>query len=219
MFDHYPSTLIKKASETFGSALVMTSSFGAEAALMLDIVTKVVPGIRVVTVDTGYLFPETHEFMCQLQMQFDFRLILCRAEESPQDMEKRLGKLWEQGTEGVQLYNRLRKVEPMQKELHELGAKAWLSGIRAYQTPARSRKKMVEVGLDGITRVYPILRWTPIEVASYFALHNLPFHPLFEKGYASIGDVHSTKPGNGRNGRSLGPQSECGLHMMETVPA
>src|SRR5690606_5064688 len=126
------------------------------------------------------------------------------------------GNLWEQGDEGVRRYLEINKVEPMQRALKELGARAWLAGLRSQQTD--HRKGLSRVGIqDGFVKIHPILNWTRKQVDEYISAHELPKHPLVAQGYRSIGDIHSTIPvlpgDDERSGRLLGTKKECGLHL------
>ena len=100
----------------------MSTSFGAQAAVMLHLATRVAPSIPVVFIDTGYLFPETYRFADELTTRLKLNLKVYRAVESPAWLEARSGKLWEQGAEGLARYNQIMKVEPMQRALAELGS-------------------------------------------------------------------------------------------------
>lgn len=208
--------VIRWAHEAFGQGLVMSSSFGAQAAVMLHLATRVVPDIPVIFIDTGYLFPETYRFAEALRERLGLNLKVFQGEESPARMEALRGKLWEKGVEGLTAYNHLRKVLPMQRALRELGAKAWLAGLRGDQTDHRSALPYV-VKQNGLYKVHPILRWSRADVGRYLVEHDLPWHPLVEQGYASIGDTHTTRPvGAGedeRAGRFAGLKQECGLHL------
>ncbi len=208
--------IVRWASDTFGDGLVMTSSFGAQAAVMLHLVTRVVPGIPVIFIDTGYLFPETYRFAEELTQRLRLNLKVYQPVLSPARYEALHGRQWEMGEQGLAEYNRMRKVEPMQRALRELNARAWLAGLRRQQTDYRAGLRVVEFQ-DGIYKVYPILEWTTRDVHEYLKKHDLPYHPLYEKGYRSIGDTHSTEPTFGRAperaGRFGGLKQECGLHI------
>jgi phosphoadenosine phosphosulfate reductase len=203
------------AAGRFGDRLVLSSSFGAQAAVMLSLATRIVPGIPVVLVDTGYLFAETYRFADQLTARLKLNLKVYRPELSPAWLEARHGRLWEQGIQGLEAYNRLAKVEPMQRALSELGAGAWLAGLRRVQ--ASTREALPVVGLqDGRVKIHPIVDWTDRDVHAYLGKHGLPYHPLWDEGYVSIGDTHTSRP----VGAGLGPEEtrffglkrECGIH-------
>jgi len=208
--------IIEWASETFGDGLVMTSSFGAQSALLLHLATRVVPDIPVVFIDTGYLFPETYRFAEQLTDRLSLNLQVYRPRYSAAWLEATFGKLWEKGREGLDQYLHMTKIEPMQRALDELSASAWLAGLRAEQTEHRSQLRTVELQ-DGRYKIHPVLDWSTKDVHQYLKQHDLPYHPLYYQGYASIGDVHSTKPitaqQNEREGRFGGLRQECGLHL------
>lgn len=215
-----PEELIEWAVERFGDALVSSTSFGATSAVMLHLVHRVAPRTPIVCVDTGYLFPETYRFAQELieLMHLDVRFY--SAPISAARQEALYGKLWEQGEEGVKRYLQINKVEPMQRALHELGATAWMAGLRAEQTEHRAGLRRIELQ-DGRTKIHPILNWTEQQVGEYMQRYDLPFHPMVQQGYRSIGDHHSTIPTTAdmdpRDGRILGKTRECGLHLPLTA--
>lgn len=212
--------IVRWAGDVFGPRLILTSSFGTQAAVMLHLVTRVIPDIPVVLIDTGYLFPETYRFIDLLTKRLKLNLKIYQPVLSAGHFEAVHGKLWEQGEEGLTEYNRMRKVEPMQRALRELNAAAWLAGLRKQQTDHRAGLRVVELQ-DGIYKIHPILEWTGRDVHRYLQEHELPYHPLFDQGYKSIGDTHSTAPvGQGvheRSGRFGGLKQECGLHLPTSV--
>jgi phosphoadenosine phosphosulfate reductase len=199
----------------FGSSLVLSTSFGAQSAVMLHMATRIVPDIPVVFIDTGYLFPETYLFADELTRRLRINLKVYRAVESPAWMEARHGRLWEKGAEGIAAYNQIAKVEPMQRALAELGARAWLAGLRRVQSSTRELLPIVSEQ-DGRTKVLPIVDWTDRDVHRYLTQNELPYHPLFEKGYVSIGDMQTTRPLTAdmtpEETRFFGIKRECGLH-------
>lgn len=203
------------ALEKFQGHLFLSSSFGAQAAVMLHMATAQQADIPVVLVDTGYLFPETYQFVDQLTERLKLNLRVYRSEISPAWQEARYGKLWEQGLKGLEKYNTLNKVEPMNRAMKELDARAWLAGLRRQQS--ESRKALDVLALQGQRlKIHPILEWTDRDVYQYLKKHDLPYHPLWEKGYVSMGDWHSTTPlGEGmteEQTRFGGLKRECGLH-------
>ncbi len=217
--------VVRWAADAFGDGLVLSTSFGIQAAVMLHLVTREVPDIPVIWVDTGYLPPETYRFAEELRERLRLDLKVYQPELSPARMEALHGRLWEprggeaaaQDLERLDRYDRLRKVEPMQRALRELGATAWLSGLRADQT--RQRAALPRIGeQDGRAKILPILDWTARDVHRYLKRHDLPYHPLFEKGYATVGDWHSSRPVTAedrheRETRFRGLKQECGLHL------
>ncbi len=199
----------------FPGALVLSSSFGAQAAVMLSLATKAWPDIPVVFIDTGYLFAETYRFADELTRRLRLNLKVYRAVESPAWMEARHGRLWENGIEGLETYNKIAKVEPMQRALHELGAQAWLTGLRRSQSSTRENLE-VAGRQDGRIKVLPIIDWTDRDVHRYLQAEQLPYHPLWDQGYVSIGDRHTSRPLTAEltpeQTRFFGLKRECGLH-------
>jgi phosphoadenosine phosphosulfate reductase len=195
--------------------VVLSSSFGAQSAVLLHLVTRQWADIPVVLVDTGYLFPETYRFIDQLTARLQLNLKVYRAATTPAWQEARYGRLWEQGIEGITAYNRMNKVEPMQRALDELGAVGWVVGLRRAQ--ASTRKHLNVLGVqDGYLKVHPIVDWNDKHVYDYLTRHDLPYHPLWEQGYPSIGDWHTShKLTDGmaeEEARFFGLKRECGLH-------
>jgi phosphoadenosine phosphosulfate reductase len=203
------------ALERYGEGLVLSTSFGAQSAVMLHLVTRMKGDIPVVFVDTGYLFAETYRYAELLRERYALNLKVVTPLWSAARQEAVYGKRWEQGLEGLEAYNRDNKVEPMNRALKELGAEAWLSGLRRSQS--RSRAKLPVLQKQNRTvKIHPIVDWSEKRVYEYMKAHELPFHPLWEKGYVSIGDRHSTRPlGTGmreEETRFGGLKRECGLH-------
>ena len=208
------------ALKQFRPGIILSSSFGAQAAVSLHLVTQQWPEIPVVLLDTGYLFPETYRFADEMTDRLKLNLKVYRAPLSPAWQEARWGKLWEQGVEGLERYNRFNKVEPMQRALRELGARGWITGLRRQQ--ARSRADLGVLALqDGIVKIQPIVDWTDRQVHQYLTKHGLPYHPLWEKGYVSIGDMHTSRPLSAgmteEETRFFGLKRECGLHETPTT--
>ncbi|TYZ56892.1 hypothetical protein PybrP1_003617 [[Pythium] brassicae (nom. inval.)] len=217
--DKSAAEIVQWAHATFGAGAVLSSSFGIQSAVMLNLVRSVAKSIPVVWVDTGYLPRETYLFAASLTKQLDLDVRVYQSSVTPARMEALYGRLWEVETpQAHKQYGFLRKVEPMQRALRELGATALLVGVRADQTAHRESMQVVNVH-DGRLKICPILRWTKDDVEQYMAAHDLPYHPLKAQGYESVGDAHSSRPvtaadaGNDRAGRFNGKQQECGLHV------
>ncbi len=214
-----PEELIEWAVAQFGDALIASTSFGATSAVMLHLIHRVAPRTPIVCVDTGYLFPETYQFAEALVKRLQLDVQFYSAQMSAARQEALYGRLWEQGEEGVKRYLQINKVEPMQRALHELDARAWMAGLRSEQTAHRAGLRRID-RQDGRIKLHPILHWSSEDVEGYMKEHDLPYHPMFEQGYRSIGDHHSTIPTTAdmdpRDGRILGQTRECGLHLPLT---
>lgn len=207
---------VQWAVEKFGERLVMTTSFGAQSAVMLHLATRVYPEIPVIFIDTGYLFPETYRFAEELRDRLSLNLCCFQPEMSAARQEALYGKLWDKGTDGLHEYSRRNKVEPMDRALRKLRARAWMSGVRRQQATSRAQRTAIE-RQNRIWKLYPIIDWTNRDVHRYLQEHDLPYHPLWHQGYASIGDWHSTRPLEPgmleEETRFGGLQRECGLHV------
>lgn len=200
--------------------LVLTSSFGAQAAVMLHLVSRVEARIPVVFIDTGYLFPETYDFADELCRRLELDLRVYRPRLSPAWQERRYGRLWEAGREGIRRYNRMNKVEPMERALEELGVGTWFTGLRRSQSDTR-RKIGILGRHGGRMKMHPIADWSNRDVHQYLKKHDLPYHPLWDQGYVSIGDIHTSRPlgadMNEQDTRFFGLLRECGLHEPEAA--
>jgi len=207
---------VRWALETLPGEHALSSSFGAQSAAALHLVTRERNDVPVILIDTGYLFPETYRFADELTERLGLNLKVYRPKLGIAWMEARLGRLWEQGRDGIERYNRLRKVEPMQRALGELGARTWIAGLRRNQTSTRSTIDFLELR-DGRWKFHPIADWTDRDVWTYFQEHRLPYHPLWQQGYISIGDTHTTQPWKSgmreEDTRFFGLTRECGLHF------
>jgi phosphoadenosine phosphosulfate reductase len=196
----------------------LSSSFGAQAAVSLHMVTRAAPWVPVILIDTGYLFPETYRFVDDLVERLELNLKVYQPRVSPAWLEARHGRLWEQGREGIERSNVLRKREPMQRALAELGIGTWVAGLRRDQATSRRRIRPLE-HRNGRWKVHPIFDWTDRQVFDYLRRYDLPYHPLWHEGYVSIGDWHTTRSlaeaGDAEATRFFGLKRECGLHGLE----
>jgi phosphoadenosine phosphosulfate reductase len=196
----------------------LSSSFGAQAAVSLHLVARQDPSIPVILIDTGYLFPETYEFIETLRKQLSLNIQTFAGHQTVAQFEARHGKLWEQGREGLDKYLEIRKVEPMRRALATLGTQTWFAGLRRSQAESRAKLNPLEVR-DGRFKVHPIFDWSDRDVYLYLKAHGLPYHPLWDKGYVSIGDWHSTKAlhevDSAEELRFAGLKRECGIHGLE----
>ena len=193
----------------------MSSSFGAQAAVLLHMVSQQKPDVPVILIDTGYLFPETYRFADELTERLKLNLQVFRPLVSRAWMEARHGRLWEQGVAGLDDYNQLRKVEPMRRALDELDVGTWFTGLRRDQSGSRNRTPIVQQRGPRL-KVSPIADWSDRQVWHYLQAHDLPYHPLWHQGYVSIGDFHTTtrwEPGmKAEDTRFFGLKRECGIH-------
>ena len=216
-----PQQVVEWAAKQFGRDAVMSSSFGADSAVLLHMATRVLPAIRIVMVDTGYLFPETHAFMEELRQRLDLNVWVYRTHNDPITYLQRAGEgdpHWRKDIEACCAAN---KIEPFVRAMRQLKPAAWLRGVRRDQ--ARTRQAMSFVEWDkryGCYAVSPLLNWTPRDIHYYLKQHDLPYHPLREKNYVSIGcnPESCTQPvqlgQDPRSGRWAGKDKlECGINV------
>ena len=204
-----------------GGGFALTTSFGIQSAVLLHMVSELAQRsgdqVPVIWVDTGYLPPETYRYAQQLQKLLGFDLRAVQASMSSARMEALHGRLWESGTlEDLELYNRLRKVEPLDRAFQDLGVSCWASGVRGSQTDHRRAMAPLQA-VRGLWSLRPLLSWSRKDVFYYMEQHGLPQHPLFEQGYSTVGDWHTSAPDdgttNGRATRFAGLKQECGIHL------
>lgn len=208
------------ALDNLSGTHALSSSFGAQAAVSLHLATRQRADLPVILIDTGYLFPETYAFVDTMSERLALNLKVYRPQIGIAWMEARHGRLWEQGREGLERYNRVRKVEPMQRALRELGVRTWFAGLRRTQATSRAGIDFLELQ-DGRWKLHPIADWSDRDVWTYLQRHDLPYHPLWHEGYVSIGDVHSTRRWEAgmreEDTRFFGLKRECGLHESGSV--
>ncbi len=197
-------------------APVVSSSFGIQSAVMLHLMNRLCPGIAVILVDTGYLFAETYRFIDQLEKRLDLNLKVYSPQLSAAWHEARYGKLWLDGKSGIERYNEIHKVEPMRRALEDLAADSWYAGLRRNQSSSRKPLPVLR-RQQGRFKIHPLVDWHNRDVHRYFVEHDLPYHPLWEKGFLSVGDTHTSRPleagMSAEQSRFFGLTRECGLHI------
>jgi phosphoadenosine phosphosulfate reductase len=192
--------VLEFAVEQYHPNLVMACSFQKEESVLVDMLMQIEPAARVFTIDTGVLFPETYEVWRRMERRYGLRVEV-------QDATSGNGRWTAEHCCGE------RKVAALERAV--AGAEAWTTGIRREQSPTRADAS--KLGWDdarGVWKVSPLADWSEDDVWRYVHEHELPYHPLHEAGYDSIGCAPCTLPGNGREGRWAGQdKTECGLHV------
>jgi phosphoadenosine phosphosulfate reductase len=189
------------AIEEHHPRLVLACSFQKEESVLIDMLMKIEPSARVFTIDTGVLFPETYEVWRKVEQRYGLGVEV-------QDAGTGNGHPWTRESCCGQ-----RKVEALDRALE--GVEAWITGIRREQSPTRAdAPKLDRDEARGVLKYNPLADWSEDDVWRYVHEHDLPYHPLHDRGYASIGCAPCTLPGNGREGRWAGQDKlECGLHV------
>jgi phosphoadenosine phosphosulfate reductase len=221
----HPEKIVEWAAAQFGRELIMSSSFGAESAMLIHMATRVLRDIRIVTVDTGYLFPETHRFMEELRLRLNLNVWVYRTKNDPISYLHQAGEenpTWRKDIEACCAAN---KNEPFERAMKDIKPRAWLRGVRRNQTEARKAMRSVEWSPRyDCYAISPLLSWTNKDIYQYMKQHDLPFHPLYDKGYASIGcnPLSCTSPvgadDDARSGRWAGKDKvECGINLTNSL--
>jgi phosphoadenosine phosphosulfate reductase len=209
-----PEDLLRWAFATFGGYVEIASGFGPEGVVLIDIAVRVQPEFRIFTLDTDFLFPETYALMERIERHYNIKVERLRSELTPEKQEKVYGPaLWSIDPDAC---CNLRKVEPLRKKLSQL--RAWVTSIRRDQTPNRAGALKVEWDAKfHLVKINPLADWTSAKIWRYIHDRDLPYNPLHDRGYPSIGCTHCTRavqPGEDeRAGRWSGfNKTECGLH-------
>ena len=216
-----PDRALKWAFDTFGNRVAISSAFGAEGMVLIDIASHLHPDFRLFTIDTEFLFPETYNLMDRIEERYGISIERVYSALSPDEQDHAHGAaLW---TRNPDACCNLRKVEPLRRKLGELSA--WITSIRRDQTSARSTASRVEWDAKfGLMKINPIVDWTSKQIWRYIHDHDVPYNELHDQNYPSIGCTHCTRavrPGEDpRAGRWPGfSKTECGLHLIEPLPA
>ena len=211
--------MLRWGYEKFDNQFAITTSFGIQSSVLLNIVCKLnlQKKIKIFWIDTGYLPPETYHYAETLINDLSLEIKVLQSELSPARMEAIFGKLWETNkARDLDRYHELRKIKPLENGLKKFNILCWASGVRSSQTENRNKMKFLEVIRDRFS-LRPLLHWTNKDIYYYMEENKLPTHPLFKKGYSTVGDWHSSSPdGLNKQGRSTrfgGIKQECGIHI------
>lgn len=216
-----PQRTLAWAFETFGNGVAISSAFGAEGMVLIDMASRVRKDFRLFTVDTEFLFPETYNLMDRLEEKYGITIEKEYSVLSPEEQERTHGAaLW---TRNPDLCCSMRKVEPLRRKLGELDA--WIASIRRDQTSTRSVANRIEWDAKfGLVKINPMVDWSSKQVWSYIHDHDVPYNALHNQDYPSIGCTHCTRAvrtgEDPRAGRWPGfAKTECGLHVIEPMSA
>jgi phosphoadenosine phosphosulfate reductase len=213
-----PREILEWAVERFHPRLTMATAFGAEGCVLLHLLAEIEPTVRVFNLDTGYQFAETLELRDRIAGRYGIEVELVRADTTVGEYEKQHGgPLYISNTDQC-CYDR--KIVPLRRTL--VGYDAWITAIRSEQSSHRAGAQVVgEDPKFGLVKINPLLNWTRRDVWAFIVTHNVPYNPLHDQGYASIGCWPCTRPvsagGDERSGRWAGQaKTECGLHSLDS---
>jgi phosphoadenosine phosphosulfate reductase len=194
--------ILRFCVETFPGKVSLACSFQKEESVLLDLLFAIDPKARVFAIDTRYLFPETYELWREVERRYDTKVEVFQAPPVEDG-------LWESKPD---LYLAIAKVAPLNTALLDLDC--WITGVRRDQSPTRAdTPKLAWDAKHELWKASPLADWSDDDCWRYIRERGLPYNKLHDRGYDSIGDTHSTLPGEGREGRWAGTdRTECGLH-------
>jgi len=194
--------------------IIMGTGFGPPGIVLLDMLFKVTKNISVFYIDTNYLFKQTYNLRDQLEKKYGFKFLRFKTEVSPEMQAQKYGKeLWKSDPDSC---CNIRKVIPLKNALKDYDI--WITGIRKKQTAIRNQSELIEFeSRFKVIKINPLIEWTHNEVWDYIKTNNLPYNPLHDNSYPSIGCEPCTSPvcdgDDDRSGRWKGiNKTECGLH-------
>ena len=212
-----PQDILRWAVETFHPRLTMATAFGAEGCCLLHMLAEIEPRVHVFNLDTGYQFPETLELRERIKERYGIAVEMVRPDTTVAEYEAEYGgPLYEMRPDQC---CHDRKIVPLRRAV--VGHDAWISAIRRDQTEHRGRADVVQWDAKfRLVKVNPLLGWTKRDVWGFVVKNDVPYNPLHDRGYPSIGCWPCTRPvGEGedeRAGRWAGKlKKECGLHVVE----
>lgn len=216
-----PRDILRWALDAYRGRLAVVTSFQPTGIVTLHMLRDLAPGVPVLTLDTGNLFPETLALMDRLEREWRLNLVRIRPRQTLDEQAHDYGEaLWRTQPD---LCCHLRKVAPLSEAL--TGYDAWVTGIRRDQSDGRAETPVL--GWDARNhkvKVAPFALWTDTMIWTYIHAHDLPYNPLHDRGYPSIGCTHCTQPvapgeTDPRAGRWANlPKTECGLHLPPADP-
>lgn len=212
-----PQQVLEWSFKIFADRVAISSAFGAEGMVLIDMASRVRRNFRLFTLDTEFLFPETYNLMDRVEQKYGISIERVYPLLSPEEQERAHGaSLWQRNAD--QCCN-IRKVEPLRRKLGEL--RAWITSIRRDQTESRASAGKVHWDEKfELVKINPIADWSSQRVWQYIRQHDVPYNALHERSYPSIGCTHCTRavrPGEDpRAGRWSGTnKTECGLHIIQ----
>jgi phosphoadenosine phosphosulfate reductase len=195
--DDLARSTLAEAVEQHHPRLVLACSFQKEESVLVHMLSEIVDDPRVFTIDTGVLFPETLATWREFEQRWGLKV----------EVHEAFGN-WT----GPESCCSAAKVDALEQAL--TGVDAWITGMRREQADTRATVDTVQTDKRGLAKYNPLADWSEKDVWRYIAAHDLPYNPLHDQGYASIGCRPCTLPGSGREGRWAGSEkTECGIHV------
>lgn len=214
----HPREILRWAVETFHPRLTMATAFGPEGCVLIHMLAEIEPRVRIFNLETGYQFPETLALRDRIQERYGIEVELIRPDTTVAEYEARHGgPLYVKGPDQC---CHDRKIVPLRRAVE--GYDAWISSIRGDQSSHRAQARVVAWDAKfGLAKVNPLLNWTHRDVWAFVAANQVPYNPLHDRGYPSIGCWPCTRPvnpgGDERDGRWAGQaKTECGLHSLDS---
>lgn len=212
----HPDDILSWGYGAFGPSMVLGTGFGPSGMFLIHRLHKLGVDIPIFYLDTHLLFDETYELRDRVEERFDIRITRVSTDLSVKEQNEKYGEqLWKSDPDRCCF---LRKVLPLRNYLSD--KKAWITGVRRNQTETRKQTEMVEWDPEnGVVKINPLAAWTDEEVWNYIRENDLPYNPLHDEGYPSIGCIPCTRPvrnaeGDSRAGRwSDSEKTECGIHI------
>lgn len=214
-----PFEILTWAVDRFHPRLLMATAFGVEGCCILHMLAEIQPSVTVINLDTGYQFPETLELRERIKTRYGIEVEYIRPDQSPAEYE---------AEHGGPLYDLRpdqcchdRKILPLRRAVERIAPLAWVSAIRKDQTTDRAQAAVVQWDPKfSVVKVNPLLNWTKKDVWAFAVKHDVPYNPLHDQGFPSIGCrpcTRAVQPGeDDRAGRWAGKvKKECGLHVIE----
>jgi phosphoadenosine phosphosulfate reductase len=207
--------ILRWAAHQCGATTILASSFGAEDVVLIDLASRIGISFPIFTLDTDFLFPETYELISIVEKRYSLTVERLRPKLTAEAQANKFGEaLWKRSPDQC---CEIRKLEPLREKLQS--ASAWITGIRREQSPTRAYAK--KIGWDAkfdLVKISPLADWTEAQVWAYIRSRSVPYNPLHDRNYPSIGCTHCTRPvlpgEDSRAGRWSGfDKTECGLHL------
>jgi phosphoadenosine phosphosulfate reductase len=203
--------VLRYAVQEWHPRLAVACSFQKEASVIVDLIKRIEPGARIFTLDTGVLFAETHDVWSEVEARYGTPVEVYKGMSLAEQAARHGEALWARDPDACCA---IRKVGPLDEALATVDA--WVSGLRRDQSPDRAATpKLAWDARHGKWKLNPLADWSEKDVWTYIFEHDLPYNVLHDRGYASIGCTHCTRPGTGRDGRWAGlAKDECGIHAI-----